>query len=64
MIVFFDSTVLVGAMVEDEQHHESCVRALESTEKGFAALHSVAECYATLTGENWGYNYLRRMPHS
>jgi predicted nucleic acid-binding protein len=32
MTVFLDSTVLVAAMVEDEEHHESCARALESAE--------------------------------
>ncbi len=54
MIVFFDSTVLVGAMIEDEEHHESCARILESAEQGYAALHSLAECYATLTGGKLG----------
>jgi predicted nucleic acid-binding protein len=51
---FFDSTVLVGAMLEDEEHHQSCAEALESAERGYAALHSLAECYATLTGGKLG----------
>ncbi len=54
MNVFFDSTVLVGAMIEDEEHHESCAEVLGSAEQGYAGLHSVAECYATLTGGKLG----------
>ena len=54
MIVFFDSTVLIAAIIEDEERHETCARALESVEKGYAALHSVVECYATLTGGKLG----------
>lgn len=50
MIEFFDTTVLVAAMVEDEKHHEVCAEALERAEEGVASLHSIAECYATLTG--------------
>jgi len=54
MIEFFDTTVLVAAMVEDESRHEACARALEAADNGHAALHSVAECYATLTGGRLG----------
>jgi predicted nucleic acid-binding protein len=54
MIEFFDSTVLVAAMVEDEEHHESCAQALEAAEEGYASVHSVAECFATLTGGRLG----------
>ncbi len=54
MTVFFDSTVLIGAMIEDEERHQACAQAMESAEKGCAALHSVAECYATLTGGKLG----------
>jgi predicted nucleic acid-binding protein len=54
MIEFFDTTVLVAAMVEDENRHEACAEALEAAEKGHAALHSIAECYATLTGGRLG----------
>ncbi len=50
MIVFFDSTVLVAAIVEDESRHEACARALEAAGEGFASAHSLAECYATFTG--------------
>ena len=50
MIEFFDTTVLVAAMVEDEPHHDACARVLEAARNGHAATHSLAECYATLTG--------------
>jgi len=54
MIEFFDTTVLVAAMVEDEPRHEACAQALEETTDGYAAIHSLAECYATLTGGRLG----------
>jgi len=54
MIEFFDTTVLVAAMVEDESHHEACAQVLERTEDGHASVHSLAECYATLTGGRLG----------
>jgi predicted nucleic acid-binding protein len=54
MIEFFDTTVLVAAMVEDESRHEACAQALEAAGNGHAALHSIAECYATLTGGRMG----------
>jgi predicted nucleic acid-binding protein len=54
MIELFDSTVLVAAMVEDENQHEFCAQALEAADEGYASLHSVAECYATLTGGRLG----------
>ena len=54
MIEFFDTTVLVAAMVEDEPRHETCARALERADHGCASLHSLAECYATLTGGRLG----------
>ena len=37
-------------MIEDEKRHEACAEALESSDNGYAAAHSIAECYATLTG--------------
>lgn len=54
MIEFFDTTALVAAMVEDEAHHEFCAGALEKAEDGYASTHSLAECYATLTGGRLG----------
>lgn len=54
MIEFFDTTVLVAAMVEDESRHEACAAALEAADNGHASLHSLVECYATLTGGRLG----------
>ena len=54
MIEFFDTTVLVAAMVEDEACHESCAEALDHADDGYASSHSLAECYATLTGGRLG----------
>lgn len=54
MIEFFDSTVLIAAMVEDEPCHEACAQILEAVTDGCAATHSLAECYATLTGGRLG----------
>jgi predicted nucleic acid-binding protein len=54
MIEFFDTTVLVAAMVEDEPRHEACAEALEAAKDGYASGHSLAECYATLTGGRLG----------
>ena len=50
MIEFFDTTALLAAMVEDEPHHEACATALDGAKNGYASTHSLAECYATLTG--------------
>lgn len=54
MTEFFDTTVLVAAMVEDEPQHEFCLAALEDAVNGHTATHSLAECYATLTGGRLG----------
>jgi predicted nucleic acid-binding protein len=54
VIEFFDTTVLIAAMVEDEQRHEACARVLDEAEDGYASVHSLTECYATLTGGRLG----------
>ncbi len=54
MIEFFDTTVLVAAMVEDEPRHEACAHVLENAREGWASIHSLAECFATLTGGRLG----------
>ena len=51
---FFDSSALVAAMLEDEGHHEFCAQALANTRNGYAAVHSIVETYATLTGGRLG----------
>ena len=47
---FFDSSSLLAAMIEDESGHEKALAALPSTRDGYASTHSLAECFATLTG--------------
>ena len=37
-------------MIEDEPGHEAALSALAAALDGFAATHSLAECFATLTG--------------
>ncbi len=50
---FFDTSVLVAAMVESHPHHERCVARLEKARAGGAAwavaAHSLAETYVVLT---------------
>lgn len=50
MKVFFDSSVLIAAMIEDEPAHASCAAALEGADDGYACSHSLAECFSILTG--------------
>lgn len=47
---FFDSSTLLAAMVEDEPGHEAALAALSAARDGYAATHSLAECFAILTG--------------
>ena len=47
---FFDTSTLLAAMVEDEPGHEAALAALAGAGEGYAATHSLAECFATLTG--------------
>jgi len=54
VIGFFDATVLVATMVEDEQRHEACAQVLNEAEDRYASIHPLAECYATLTGGRLG----------
>jgi len=51
--IFFDTTVLVAASVQDHPHHAQALpavrRAQHQQDKGFISVHSIAEVYATLT---------------
>jgi predicted nucleic acid-binding protein len=53
MRVFFDTNVLVAAVVPVHEHHAQAVPALERVifgrDRGFMSLHSIAEVFATLT---------------
>lgn len=48
---FFDTTVLVAAVLEEHQNHPASFRAFSTATRtnSFCAAHSVAEMYATLT---------------
>src|SRR5438874_2582846 len=51
---FFDSSWLVAAVIEDEQHHEICLRRLDEVMtigSATAARHSLAEVFHTITGK-------------
>jgi predicted nucleic acid-binding protein len=52
-IVLLDSSVLVAALVEDEPHHESCLRLL-TRKSACIWSHALAETFATLTGGKLG----------
>jgi len=51
--VFFDTSVLVPAVVDQLANHEAALEALlghtAPPHRGFCSTHALAECYATLT---------------
>ncbi len=51
MKVFFDTSVLVAAVLEQHEHHERSFTALSSASlsSAFSAAHNLLEVYATLT---------------
>lgn len=53
MSLFLDSSVLVAALVEDEKHHEACLKLLRRRELS-AWSHALAETFSTLTGGRLG----------
>lgn len=48
---FFDTTVLVAAVLEEHEHHQPSFRVLSDAtpSSGFCAAHTLAETYAVLT---------------
>jgi len=48
---FFDTSVLVAAVLEEHEHHERSFSAFSTAtpSSGFCAAHNLAEAYATLT---------------
>jgi predicted nucleic acid-binding protein len=46
---YFDSSVLVAAMVAEEEHHGAAFKALAESTDGFTSTHALAETFATLT---------------
>lgn len=53
MIRFLDSSVLVSAVVEGQEHHAECDRLLAGHE-GRVRTHAFAETFSTLTGGRLG----------
>jgi predicted nucleic acid-binding protein len=50
MKVFFDTSVLVSAFVQDERSHDACAGVVAGTDDGVVYAHALAECFAMLTG--------------
>ena len=50
MKTFFDTSVLLSAMVEDERCHEASAAAVAEAKSGVIHAHAMAECFALLTG--------------
>lgn len=50
MRVFLDTSVLVAALIEDQPGHLTSLQAVTGGEPGWISVHSLAECFATLTG--------------
>jgi toxin FitB len=48
-VTYFDSSALVAAMVEEEEHHAGALRALSETPEGVTSTHALAETFSTLT---------------
>ncbi len=49
MRTYFDSSVLVAAVVVEEAHHGRALKALAESSEGFTSTHAVAEVFSTLT---------------
>jgi len=54
MKTYFDSSVLVAAMVAEEEHHGSALKALAEISGGITSTHAIAETFATLTSGRLG----------
>jgi predicted nucleic acid-binding protein len=49
-MTFFDTGILVGAVLERHPEHASCVAAFRRFPDAFTDAHALAEMFATLTG--------------
>ncbi len=47
---YFDTSVLIAAFVEDEEHHEECAELVANAKEGIVLAHGLAECFSILTG--------------
>lgn len=50
MIDYFDTSVLVAAMVREEPNHDACLNAWLSASRRVLLVHGVVETFACLTG--------------
>jgi predicted nucleic acid-binding protein len=53
MTIYLDSSVLVSALVEDEESHEACLQLLRK-KSAIVWMHALSETFATLTGGRLG----------
>ena len=50
MRIYFDTSVLVAAMLDSEASHEACLTSLAGARNPLSANHTLAELFSTLTG--------------
>ena len=52
MIRFFDTSVVIAAMIREQPCHQACLSLIQSSESGKACVyaHAMAECFSFLTG--------------
>jgi predicted nucleic acid-binding protein len=49
-VTFFDTSALVGAVLENHPLHVRCLKVLDECSNPFTNCHALAETFATLTG--------------
>ena len=49
-MIFLDTGILVGAVLNSHPEHAACLTALEDSKQPFTNAHALAETFATLTG--------------
>ena len=49
-MTFLDTGILVGAVLAKHPQHAACREAMETSARPFTDAHTLAECFATLTG--------------
>ena len=54
-MIYFDTSVLVGAVHKDEAHHPACLAALRRG--GCTSIHAMLEAFSILTGGRSGRRY-------
>jgi predicted nucleic acid-binding protein len=54
-MIYFDTTVLIGAVRKDESHHSACLAAVRKG--GCTSIHAMLEAFSILTGGRSGRRY-------